>query len=75
MLFAESAEHAIREADVVVIATAWQEFASIDPSVLERVRDRRVIIDCWRILTPEQIQRVATYVALGEGKPMQSVSL
>jgi UDPglucose 6-dehydrogenase len=75
VLFAESAEHAIREADVVVIATAWQEFASIDPSVLERVRDRRVIIDCWRILTPEQIQRVATYVALGEGEPQQALAL
>jgi UDPglucose 6-dehydrogenase len=71
--FAESADDAIREADVVVIATAWQEFASIDPSVLER--GRQVIIDCWRILTPEQIEGVATYVALGEGEPQQAFAL
>jgi UDPglucose 6-dehydrogenase len=73
--FADSADDAIREADVVVIATAWQEFASIDPSVLERDRGRQVIIDCWRILTPEQIEGAATYVALGEGKPQQALAL
>lgn len=64
--FADSAEDAIRDSDVVVIATAWQEFAGIDPSVFERDGDQRVIIDCWRILGSEQLESVAMYVALGE---------
>jgi UDPglucose 6-dehydrogenase len=70
--FADSADDAIREADVVVITTAWQEFAGIEPSVFERSGATRVIIDCWRILTPEQLDGVATYVALGDGSALAS---
>ena len=63
--FTESAEDAIRAADVVVIATAWQDFAGIPPVTFEREAEPRVVIDCWRILTAEQLEGVATYVALG----------
>ena len=71
--FVDSAEEVIRCSDVVVIATAWQDFAGIDPSVFERDENRRIVIDCWRILTSEQLEEVATYVALGEGaKPRTS---
>ena len=66
VLFTESAEDAIRAADVVVIATAWQDFAGIPPNVFKRDGDPRVVIDCWRILTAEQLEGVATYVALGQ---------
>jgi UDPglucose 6-dehydrogenase len=65
--FADSTEEAIRDADVVVIATAWQEFAGIAPAVFERAGATRIVIDCWRILTPEQLDGVAVYVALGDG--------
>jgi UDPglucose 6-dehydrogenase len=65
--FAPSGEEAIRESDVVVITTAWQEFAGIEPSVFERSGATRIVIDCWRILTPDQLDGVATYVALGDG--------
>jgi UDPglucose 6-dehydrogenase len=67
--FRDSAEEAVREADVVVIATAWQEFAGIAPTVFKRTGSPRVVIDCWRLLTPEQLEGVATYVALGQGFP------
>jgi UDPglucose 6-dehydrogenase len=70
--FAESSEDAIRDADVVVITTPWQEFAGIDPSMFERGGERRVVIDCWRILAAEQLEGVATYVALGEALPTQA---
>lgn len=65
-VFTESAEDAIRSADVVVIATAWQDFAGIAPSTFERDGEPRIVIDCWRILTAEQLEGVATYVALGQ---------
>jgi UDPglucose 6-dehydrogenase len=61
--FAESAEACSQEADVVVIATPWQEFVDLDPGVLARPR---VVIDCWRILAPERLEGV-TLVRLGEG--------
>jgi UDPglucose 6-dehydrogenase len=67
--FVASAEDAIREADVVVITTPWQEFAALDPGLFERDGDSRVVIDCWRILPRERIAESATYVALGEAAP------
>jgi UDPglucose 6-dehydrogenase len=73
--FVDSAERAIRDSDVVVITTAWQEFAGLDHSIFERDGEQRVVVDCWRILTPEQLEGVATYVALGKGtRQAQSVS-
>jgi UDPglucose 6-dehydrogenase len=66
--FAESAEECVRDADVVVVATAWQEFEGLDRSVFER-EPRRVVIDCWRQLPADRIESVADYVALGEGRP------
>jgi UDPglucose 6-dehydrogenase len=67
--FADAAEDAIQNADVVVIATAWQEFAGISPSAFARDASYRTVIDCWRLLTPDQLEGVATYVALGESAP------
>lgn len=67
--FVEAAEDAIREADVVVISTPWQEFAGLDPELFDRDGDQRVVIDCWRILQRERIAETATYVALGEAAP------
>jgi UDPglucose 6-dehydrogenase len=54
-------------ADVIVIATAWEEFKNIDPSLLERDSRRRVVIDCWRVLSPDRIASVADHVVLGKG--------
>lgn len=65
----ESAEEAIRRADVVVIATPWQEYAALDPHVFARAESPRVVIDCWRILPRESVSTTATYVALGEAPP------
>lgn len=68
--YAESAEACVREADVVVVATAWQEFAGIPPETFERVGSPRVLIDCWRILPADQLGDV-TYVPLGDGTAVQ----
>jgi UDPglucose 6-dehydrogenase len=64
---AESTTAAIAESDVVVIATAWDEFRQLDPTVVARERRPRVVIDCWRILDRERFEPVADYVALGMG--------
>ena len=63
--FADSLEDAVREADVVVVTTPWKEFRELDPALLERDGERRVVIDCWRTLPVGEVARVARYFALG----------
>jgi UDPglucose 6-dehydrogenase len=65
---ADSAEAAVRVADVVVLATAWEEFATLDPAVVARAGQRRVVIDCWRILDRPRFEQIASYIELGRGE-------
>jgi UDPglucose 6-dehydrogenase len=66
--FAESAEACVDASDVVVIATPWSEIVGLPASTFEREAPRRVVIDCWRALPRDEIERVADYIALGEGR-------
>lgn len=63
----QSVEDALEGADSVVIATAWEEFKRLDPTLLAREGERRTVIDCWRLLPREQVEEVADYVELGRG--------
>jgi UDPglucose 6-dehydrogenase len=65
--YASSAEACAQEADVLVIATPWEEFARVRPEVLARPGRRPVVVDCWRTLTRAQLEGVAEYLALGVG--------
>lgn len=73
--FAPSLGAAIDAADVVVIATAWAQFADLDPADLGRSGDRRMVIDCWRCLNPKRIEPVADYVAIGVGSAGRAAAL
>ncbi len=73
--WADSAEACVRESDVVVLATPWQEFIELPIATFERDGTPRVVIDCWRALPREELERVAEYVALGEGRSKASVAL
>jgi UDPglucose 6-dehydrogenase len=64
---AESAQDCVRQADVVVIATPWREFANLDPSLFGAESRSRTVIDCWRMLTRDRFEGVAEYIVLGEG--------
>jgi UDP-glucose 6-dehydrogenase len=64
VVFADSPEQAVAAGDVVVFATAWTEFASIDPAAF-RTDGHRVVIDCWRFLPREQLEDVEV-IALGQ---------
>lgn len=66
---AESAEECIAEADVIVLATPWPEFVSLDEGALGGDGRRRVVIDCWRALDADAVARVADYVPLGRAQP------
>jgi UDPglucose 6-dehydrogenase len=71
--FSESAQACVQAADVIVVATPWQEFRQLAPAVFER-EPRRVLIDCWRIYDAAQVEKVVSYVALGEGRSAASAA-
>jgi UDPglucose 6-dehydrogenase len=64
---AASLDEAIAEADAVVIATAWDEFRQLDPERLARSGQRRVVIDCWRLLRRDEFENAVDYIELGKG--------
>jgi UDPglucose 6-dehydrogenase len=70
--FATSAFDLISEADVVVVATPWHEFTTLGPAAFERPGNPRVVIDCWRALTPGGFEQTVDYVVLGKGMPAAS---
>jgi UDPglucose 6-dehydrogenase len=58
---------ALERADVVVIATAWDDFRRLEPTALTRGGRRRVVIDCWRLLERDRFEPVVDYIELGKG--------
>jgi UDPglucose 6-dehydrogenase len=53
----------IGEADLLVVATPWPEYAELEPQSLRRT----VVIDCWRILPQAAARSAAEYLCLGVG--------
>jgi len=60
-----SAEECIKAVDVLVITTAWPQFADLPASVFTRSQARLQILDCWRILPRERLAGVADIHYLG----------
>lgn len=57
---------AIRDADVVVLATAWREFEGL-PSLVAADSRPRTVIDCWRLVDPDALGTHTRHIALGSG--------
>ncbi|MBO0806911.1 MAG: UDP-glucose/GDP-mannose dehydrogenase family protein [Actinobacteria bacterium] len=53
LAYADSALHAVTGADVLVIVTAWPEFADISPSRAGRLTARPVLVDACQAVDPE----------------------
>jgi UDPglucose 6-dehydrogenase len=64
LAYARSAEECIRRSDVIVVATPWKEFASLEARAFSRRRPRAVLIDAWRII-PEECRKVTVYIPIG----------
>ncbi len=66
--YARSAEECIQQAELVVIATPWDEFKRLRP---QQFADHppgpgaRVVFDCWRILSAEEMRPLTDYVTIG----------
>ncbi len=69
--FAPSMAACVGDACAVVIATAWEEFKTLDPRSLASGNGRRpVIFDWWHMLQPADFEAVADYIACGQGSTM-----
>ncbi len=66
--YASSASECVEKANVVVVATPWEEFKRLQPAQFTH-NPRRTVFDCWRIFAPDQICRVADYFAVGTPFP------
>ena len=62
VVFANSLREAVKDADVILITTPWEEFKNIDPNWL---KPGTIFFDCWRILDSERYKNLGKYFALG----------
>lgn len=67
VIFAATAQECIQSADVIVLATPWEEFKSLSPKELSRHSSRRTLVDCWRVLDPKGYETIVEYIPLGVG--------
>jgi UDPglucose 6-dehydrogenase len=50
-------EEALREADIVVIATEWQEFRTLEIPAIRKMLKHPVMVDLRNLFSPEDMQR------------------
>lgn len=67
VIFAATAQECIQSADVIVLATPWEEFKRLSPKELSRHSSRRTLVDCWRVLDPKGYETIVEYIPLGVG--------
>src|SRR5262249_11520675 len=61
----DSAAELLERSDVVVITTPWPEFADLPLASLNGDQRRRVVIDCWGILSQDRYGEAIEIVRLG----------
>ena len=68
--FAASARDCVRDADVVVVTTPWDQFTQLTRAELARPQRPRVLVDCWRMFTALGDADGIMYMPLGRGVHM-----
>lgn len=64
---AESAEAAVKDADVSVIMTAWEAYRELPGSLFGKGTKAQTVIDPWRIIRTEELDPSVRYIRLGKG--------
>lgn len=66
--YAASATECVQKATAVVITTPCTEFKELEPANFHSASaERKLVLDCWRILDRDQIVGTCDYMALGVG--------
>ncbi|MDP3724652.1 MAG: UDP-glucose/GDP-mannose dehydrogenase family protein [bacterium] len=65
-IYAENTVDALKDADVAVIITEWDEFVRLDFSQAEKVMRQRNVVDVRNLFDPEKVKAVGfRYVGMG----------
>ncbi len=65
---ASSLDSAVRDCDLLIVATGWPEYKTIDPTWCKRNNGQRLtVLDLWRTLPAEKFADVADVLYLGSG--------
>src|SRR4029079_7856762 len=63
---ASSMEQAVRDCDMLIVATGWPQYKAIDPAWCKRSNGTRLtVLDLWRTLPAEEFADVADVLYLG----------
>ena len=65
---ASSIESAVRECDLLIVATGWPQYKEIAPAWCKRDGQRLTVLDLWRTLPAEKFEEVADLLYLGSGR-------
>jgi UDPglucose 6-dehydrogenase len=66
---ASSMEEAVRDCDLLIVATGWPEYKTIDPAWCKRSNGTRLtVLDLWRTLPADKFSDVADVLYLGSGR-------
>ena len=66
---ASSIEGAVRECDLLIVATGWPQYKEIDPAWCKRTNGHRLtVLDLWRTLPIDKFADVADVLYLGSGR-------
>ena len=68
IICSESIEECLRDADLCIVATQWDEFKNLTPQTFNIMKQPRVL-DCWRILDKKVLEEAGVdYYAVGINK-------
>ena len=66
---ASSMESAVRDCDLLIVATGWPEYKTIEPDWCKRSNGTRLsVLDLWRTLPADKFSDVADVLYLGSGR-------
>ncbi len=63
-----SIEGAVRDCDLLIVATGWPEYKDIDPAWAKRSGAKLTILDLWRTLPADKFADAADVIYLGSGR-------
>ena len=65
--YADSVEDCLKDSELCIITTRWEEFKALDGKTLKKNMKKAVVLDCWRLIEKNDLKGVK-YIALGRGK-------
>jgi UDPglucose 6-dehydrogenase len=76
VLYAASREQALRDADLVVVATEWEEFLTMDLAAAKALLHRPVMVDLRNLFAPEDMAALGfTYYSIGRPAVLEEAQL